>query len=258
MAYKLLILLFILLSVGHIYPEEMCVSCHINKIHYKSKGLCTLCHLGNAYTTRMDLAHKNILNGDYAYFLIKDNWKVFKGNDLIEKAACRRCHTIGNEGNNIAANLNESTREKDIKMLNDAIKNPFLFMPQYNFSKKQIVYILNALFNNAFYSNGSNKGYTILHFNRGIKGKNIFDEKCGMCHKMISKKSGPLGSGSRGPNLSGLFTYEFNPITEVKKWNEKKLREWIKNPRGIKKNALMPPIILKEEEIKEIIKTFNE
>ena len=258
MAYKILILLFIILTVGNIYPEEMCVSCHINQTHYQSKGVCTLCHLGNAYTTRMDLAHRNILNGDYALFLIKDSWKVFKGNNLIEKAACRRCHIIGDKGNTLATNLNKSTREKDIKTLKGAIERPFLFMPQFYFSEIQITYILNALLNNAFYSKAGNEGYTIVHFSKNVKDKNKFDEKCGMCHRMISKNNGPLGTGNRGPNLSGLFTYEFNTIKEVEEWNEKKLRKWIENPRSIKKNALMPPIILKVEEIKEILKSFNE
>jgi len=76
------------------------------------KATCTLCHFGDGNTSRIDLAHKNILNRNYAYFLMKDSWQVFKGNYLITNAACRRCHTIGDAGNILAANLNISTQKR--------------------------------------------------------------------------------------------------------------------------------------------------
>jgi len=63
------------------------------------------------------------------------------------------------------------------------------------------------------------------------------------------KEKGTLGEANRGTNLSGLFTVEFSSIKEVEKWDNKTLKKWIRNPRDIKKNALMPPISLKENEI---------
>ena len=256
LANKLLIALFILFTALCASAEEMCDSCHIDKIHYKSIGLCTLCHRGNGGTSRIKLAHENILDRRYAFFLMTDNWSVFKGNLLIEVAACRRCHTIGDTGNTLAGNLNISTHEKDIKTLTDALKNPFLYMPQFNFSDEQIVYVINGLLNNAFYSKSTTEGYITVHFDRAGESENIFDKQCGKCHKVISKQRGPLGEGNRGPNLSGLFTNEFRSLQEVKKWDNKTLKKWLKNPRKIKKNALMPVIKLKSDELEDIVKIF--
>lgn len=256
LANKLLIVFFIFFTPLCAFAEEMCSTCHTDKIHYTSIGPCTLCHRGNGSTSRVTLAHENILNRKYAFFLMKDNWHVFKGNLLIKDAACRRCHTIGNSGNTLAANLNMSTQEKDIKTLTDAIKNPFLYMPQFNFTDEQIIYVINGLLNNAFYSNSTTEGYITVHFDKSGKSKNIFDRHCGKCHKVISKQTGPLGEGERAPNLSGLFTNEFRSLQEVEKWDKSTLKKWIKNPRKIKKNALMPVIKLKSDELEDIVKIF--
>lgn len=258
MAYKFLICLITLLFPFFGYTMELCIQCHTDKLHYVSRGACTLCHLGDGNTSRIDLAHNNILTSNYAFFLMKDSWQVFKGNYLIKHAACMRCHIIGDAGNILAANLNISAREKDIKTLNEAIRNPSIYMPQFNFSDKHITYIINTLLNHAFYRKKIEElGYLIVHFDRNVEEKNIFDENCGKCHKIILKEKGTLGEANRGPNLSGLFTDEFSSIREVKKWDEKKLKKWIRNPRDIKKNALMPPISLKENEITDVVELFK-
>jgi mono/diheme cytochrome c family protein len=256
LAYKFLIALFVIFNAQCVCAEEMCATCHADKIHYKSIGSCIVCHNGNGNTSRIKLAHENILDKRYAFFLIKDNWRVFKGNLLIKDAACKRCHTIGDSGNFLATNLNISTQEKDIKTLTNAIKNPFLYMPQFNFTKEQIVYIINGLLYNAFYNKSHTGGYITVHFDINGERKNIFTSKCGKCHKVILKQIGPLGEGERGPNLSGLFTNEYRSLQEVEGWNKKTFKKWLKNPRKIKKNALMPVIKLKSDELEDIVKIF--
>jgi cytochrome c2 len=188
---------------------------------------------------------------------LRDSFPVFKGFMLIKIGACRRCHTIGDKGNRLATNLNESIREKSIKTLIEAIKKPFYYMPQFNFSDDQIDWILNGLLDYAFYAKKINDGFVTVHFSTTKESKNIFSEKCGKCHKIILKQVGPLGDGERGPNLSGLYMEEFNSIKEVHRWDKKALKKWLKNPRVIKKGALMPVILKNDREIEEILEFFN-
>ncbi|MDY6821618.1 MAG: selenite/tellurite reduction operon c-type cytochrome lipoprotein ExtS [Deferribacterota bacterium] len=253
----LLIFFYFFILTPYLLSIEFCISCHNNINHFASKGDCTLCHRGNKYTKRKDIAHTKIIKGKFAYFLMDKSYPVFKGNTIIKNAGCRRCHTIKNKGNNIAANLDISLREKEIKEILNSIKEPNTFMPKFYFRDKEATYIINALLNGSFYGDGVKLSYLIVHFEENSIKSNPFNENCGSCHKVISKKSGPTGEGDIGPNLSGLFTKYFNNTIEIKKWNNKDLRRWIKNPRKLKDNALMPPIDINEGRVDEILEILK-
>ncbi|WP_054696500.1 hypothetical protein [Geotalea toluenoxydans] len=56
-----------------------------------------------------------------------------------------------------------------------------------------------------------------------------------------------------GPSLSGLFS-EFYPATFAGKtrWREESLKRWLKNPRKVRPNALMPPVAVTAAELEQL------
>lgn len=86
----------------------------------------------------------------------------------------------------------------------------------------------------------------------------MFVKQCGGCHKLLSKQHGGLGSGTAGPNLSGLLT-RFYPANfeEDNAWNEERLKRWLKNPRQVRGQTLMRPIPLKPEEWEQLLKIIS-
>jgi mono/diheme cytochrome c family protein len=75
------------------------------------------------------------------------------------------------------------------------------------------------------------------------KGKEVFDQKCGICHFADSdgKKIGP---GLKGISKRGTFTVNNNKVTD------ETLKTWIENG-----DSLMPPFkdVLDEQQIKDVI-----
>ena len=81
---------------------------------------------------------------------------------------------------------------------------------------------------------------------------------CGGCHRALTEKLGSLGGGGVGPNLSALFT-PFYPgrYREGEPWREQRLREWLKNPRKARPSAVMPPVVLGDNERDMIIELLT-
>jgi cytochrome c len=75
------------------------------------------------------------------------------------------------------------------------------------------------------------------------KGKEVFDQKCSICHFADSdgKKIGP---GLKGISKRGTFTVNNNKVTDAT------LKDWIENG-----DSLMPPFkeALDEQQIKDVI-----
>ena len=75
------------------------------------------------------------------------------------------------------------------------------------------------------------------------RGKQVFDEKCGVCHYADSdaKKIGP---GLKGLSKRGTFTVNPNKVTD------ESLKTWIENG-----DTLMPPFkdVLQPDQIKDVI-----
>jgi mono/diheme cytochrome c family protein len=75
------------------------------------------------------------------------------------------------------------------------------------------------------------------------KGKEVFDQKCGICHYADSdaKKIGP---GLKGLSKRGTFSVNNNKVTD------ENLKNWIENG-----DSLMPPFkdVLDEQQIKDVI-----
>lgn len=237
---------------------SQCFSCH--KPHYTDKGPCTSCHRGDDRTTRLTIAHHNFIPGRYAFFAFSTSQQVKTGQRLIDTFACRRCHTVRGRGNNFAANLDRLFWTTAPHMIEAAITSPAIYMPDFRSNERQRVALVNAL------EAGGRKAEAqpvetaqIVHFaGSSAHGQNRFEKKCGGCHKVLSKSLGGLGVGDIGPNLSGLFS-EFYPATFPKnqRWTEENLRKWLQNPREVRTNSLMRPVLLEKEELKEVIRMLR-
>jgi cytochrome c len=75
------------------------------------------------------------------------------------------------------------------------------------------------------------------------KGKDIFDQKCGICH-FADSDAKKIGPGLKGLNKRGTFTVNNNKVTD------ETLKTWIENG-----DSLMPPFkdVLDEQQIKDVI-----
>jgi cytochrome c2 len=83
-------------------------------------------------------------------------------------------------------------------------------------------------------------------------GRTVFEKECGGCHRLLGP-AGALGTGNAGPNLSGLFT-EFYPPTAPgnRRWDERALRDWLRNPRASRPHTTMPPVALGEDDLRKV------
>jgi cytochrome c2 len=92
-----------------------------------------------------------------------------------------------------------------------------------------------------------------VHFTRGASASpTVFERLCGGCHRFLGL-AGSIGTGSAGPNLSGLFT-PFYPATAPgnRPWTEKALADWLRNPRASRPQTTMPPVALDDDEIRRV------
>ncbi|HYL62076.1 MAG TPA: c-type cytochrome [Candidatus Methylomirabilis sp.] len=75
------------------------------------------------------------------------------------------------------------------------------------------------------------------------KGKEVFDEKCGVCH-FADSDARKIGPGLKGIGKRGTFTVNNNKVTDDS------LKTWIENG-----DSLMPSFkeVLDEQQIKDLI-----
>ncbi len=256
MAIKILVLIVldIILILGNSFGERLnyCISCH--RAHYLSYSRCEFCHRGISKTKRKQIAHYRLIPGDYAYFRLKESDFFKKGCMLVSKLGCRRCHMILAKGNNLATSLDQLPKNIEVKELTKNLTSPPEFMPYFSLTNYQIKCIINVIFNGIFECNRSDENFWVIHFDSS-SNVNEFVKYCGSCHKVISKRYGPLGKGCVGPNLSGLFLNFF--YSERGGWNQDKLIQWIKNPKTIDKSSLMPPISISDNSVSDIIKILS-
>lgn len=255
----LTILLGLLWSTGPYFYKghKGCVECHIP--HLETDGTCADCHRGDSRTHRTNIAHYRLIPGEYACFTLPDNSVVKNGYLLIKKSECRRCHRTGQKGNTLATDLDSSLNGTLPEALADAIKNPGIFMPNFYFPEAAITRLVNAILaSSAVYALDSSEPARIIHFeeNREDNG-NIFNNRCGSCHRILTIRFGGLGQGNIGPNLSGLFSkFYYQNFKDGNSWDSIGLEQWLKNPRKIRSNTQMPPVHLDHDEFVNLVNMF--
>ncbi len=250
------VLAILLLSAATVWADPpLCLGCH--EAHYTEEFECVSCHGGRPDTSRKDIAHYRLIEGRYSYFLL-DSYEVSRGGDIIEELRCRRCHIAGGKGNTLASSLDSTIKRLTAASIDDNITVPNDQMPQFNLLSRDSVYLVNALLS---YANKiENKSMTEVAQLSDTKGADLFNGKCGGCHRLLSNK-GALGLHTLAPFLSGLYSEYYPPLEtggKTLKWDEKLLSDWISNPRKVKPDTIMPVIKLTDKEKSEIIELFGE
>ncbi len=236
-----------------------CLVCH--PIHYSQQGTCVSCHRGFAGTRRINIAHDGLIAGRFSAFALSDSKITEQGIELLKQYACRRCHISQDKGNRLAANLDLSQQQRTPEELDESIRNPVLFMPQFHFYQRQRVALINALlFGGRQVKIPEQEQPQVVHFEGETTTREFaFEKHCGKCHRVLSERFGGLGDSLTGPNLSGLFS-EFYPRSygpDQQPWTPENLKKWIKNPRSVSKFARMPPVQVNDADMERIIEELQ-
>lgn len=233
-----------------------CLRCH--PVHYADKGSCTSCHGGNDKTDRKQVAHDRLIAGKYAWSRIPGSLPVEQGKKLLDTFACRRCHTVGKKGNKLAGNLDTVPLVRQPEEMAEALCKPVQQMPDFKLREEDVTRLVTAILAGTAAPRGKEPP-VVVHFSRAPKKEDLFEKKCGGCHRMLTSRRGGVGTGQVGPNLSGLLI-GFYPRTfrDESRWTAAHLKEWVGNPRKVRRLTTMQPVILNEAEWGEIRKMFEE
>jgi mono/diheme cytochrome c family protein len=233
--------------------EEGCRSCH--EAHYIREGACQDCHRGDPGASRQALAHERLLTGRAAEHWLSDGDGLREGRRLVEALACRRCHTIAGKGNRLATSLDAIVWSREQTALVTSIRDPVENMPQFGLDEAQAEAIVASLLRSR--SEEQPRDTYRVHFTRG-PGPGVFEKECGGCHRLLGP-AGPVGTGTAGPNLSGLFT-PFYPRTAPggRAWTREALAAWLRNPRATRPQTTMPPVALHEADLSKVAAELGE
>jgi len=208
----------------------------------------------------MHIAHYQLIQGEYACFTLPENSVVRDGRRLIDTFGCRRCHKTGHQGNRLASDLDASLDKTPPEALALAIEHPAIFMPNFYFQEADVTRLVNSILDSsAVYASTSGENGRVIHFEEDIDDSdNIFNNRCGSCHRVLTRQLGGLGQGDIGPNLSGIFSrFYFKNFKDGKSWNSKRLKRWLKNPRDIRINTQMPPVNLKQDKFYSLLQILS-
>ena len=231
----------------------MCLTCHPS--HYAGHGACTACHRGNPDSDRRNIAHQGLINGRFARFTLGDVAEVREGKRQMEQFACRRCHVSGGRGNRLATDLDMAACRKTPQELVASIRTPGQAMPDFRLPEERLINVVTTILANAqSQKQGSREQPFVVHFDTTENGKkDIFTRKCGSCHRALTQRLGAVGSGTNGPNLSGLLSPFYPKSYDTgEAWTRKRLARWLKNPRVVRQWALMQPVAVTDREFEEL------
>lgn len=251
-AFLTALAVFLLLCCGSARAADSCLGCHRAQYrsHYRELGSCVGCHHGDPRSDRLRVAHHGLVAARFSWSGVPGSVPVARGNRLLETFACRRCHNTAGCGNRLASNLDLLPAGTTPENLFASIDAPALQMPDFKLEQGAITDLVNALLAGARGTAKSGKERPlVVHFETAGRGENVFEKKCGPCHKMLTATLGGVGRGTIGPNLSGLFS-EFYPRTAagLKRWDPRALEKWLENPRQSRPVTQMRPVLLQKEE----------
>lgn len=238
--------------------QVRCLTCH--PPHYAEQGGCVTCHRGNPFSSRQTLAHTGLIRARYAVFGNPLDTSVIRGKQLADLAACKRCHNMAGRGNKLASDLDSLLQRRTPEEITTAILKPAVFMPNFHFSPADRDDLATAILAGGVRSGKAEKQPPqVVYFNdQPQQRKNIFTRQCGGCHRVLTAREGGLGSGSNGPNLSGLLSpyYAHNFPTQLP-WTADRLKRWLNNPRAIRKETLMRPVRIPGDEWQPLLDSLQ-
>lgn len=250
--------LFLLVRPEAQAGRNSCLQCH--RPHYREKGSCVGCHRGDPRSDRLRIAHHDLVPARFSWYAIPGSPPLKRGDRLLETFACRRCHTTAGKGNRLASNLDRLPAGTTPQELFDAIRQPALLMPMFRFEDRQITDLVNVLQGGAREA-GKGGGKVaaepprVVHFqDKREDMENVFEKRCGSCHRVLTRNLGGLGRGDIGPNLSGLLTGHY-PRTAPGNapWRRDALEKWLDNPREARETTSMRPVQLQRGELERLI-----
>ena len=248
-------MLLICVGSANAADRNFCLECH--PVHYGQDGDCVSCHRGFAGTPRLNIAHQGLIAAHFSGFTRPGNKVTESGHQLIKRYACRRCHVTGDRGNRLAANLDYSQVQKTPEALDESIRQPVLFMPQFHFYDQQRIALINALLDSGRQLKlPAQEQPLVVHFEgESSRRELVFEKQCGKCHRVLTSRFGGVGESLSGPNLSGLLSEFYPPSFSPDKlaWTVGNLQKWIKNPRSVRKFARMPPVDLNKQNFDRLV-----
>ena len=226
---------------------ETCGGCHAP--HRLDRGACSSCHRGEPTAERQELGHRLLLSGRAAEHGQANAPAVVEGRRLVDVLACRRCHVVGGRGNRLAANLDRAVWRREQAALARSIGAPVENMPRFAMREPQVEATIAFLLHEGDPESGE-ESYRVRFWHRRQARSSPFEEDCGGCHRAILPE-GPVGRGSVGPNLSGLFTPHY-PATAAwrQPWTRAALEKWLTNPRALRPRTTMPPVRLERGDLR--------
>jgi cytochrome c2 len=202
------------------HAAESCRTCHAP--HHLDRGPCASCHGGDPAAARKKLAHHRLITGRAAEHGLPDSPAVTEGRRRVDRLACRRCHTADSSG------LDEGQTEA------------------------VIAYLLRS----ADPKLGTTT-YRVRFSKRRAARDSVFETRCGGCHRALAAV-GPLGRGSAGPNLSGVFTKFFPPSAPGNRlWTPLTLERWLENPRVLRPRTAMRPVRLDARDFRILVEELG-
>lgn len=257
-----MLLVALLLPGGAIAGKEWCLSCH--RPHYQKQNSCTGCHRGNPRTTRQNIAHHGLIRARFAPSALGDTHPaVVKGSKLLEQFACRRCHQSGGKGNRLAVSLDTLPSQRTPEEIAEAIRLPAYGMPDFHLQQADRDRLVIAILVGSSTANRTAPPVQpplVVHFNKPLgarQAKDPFSRLCGGCHRLLHETGGVMGTGTVGPNLSGLLTEWYPKTADGKPWERDGLKKWLENPRRLRPHTLMRPVAVKPDEFEELMRILS-
>jgi len=236
--------------------QPRCLECH--SLHYGEVGTCTTCHRGDDRTEREEIAHRELIAARFASFLLPESPEVKGGAEMLDRLGCRRCHVLGGKGNAVATDLDRVLPAARPEELAEALRTPVVYMPNFHLAEEDMARAVTAVL--AFSAAAppqEGEVPVLVHFEiGGPEGEqDPFTRNCGPCHKALTATRGGLGTGSIGPNLSGLLT-EFYLLRGGDLRSPEALWKWVRNPRSVRPFARMPPVRIPREDFVGLLRTW--
>jgi cytochrome c2 len=236
---------------------ESCRTCHARRApSHLERGPCASCHGGDPFAARKELAHHHLITGRAAEHGLPNSPAVAEGRRRAESLACRRCHTVDGSGDRLATNLDRVAWRRDQGELARSIVNPVENMPRFGLDRGQAEAVIAYLLRSADPKLGT-ATYRVRFSKRAAVRDSVFESRCGGCHRTLAAAS-PLGRGSAGPNLSGVFTAFYPPTAPgARAWAPLTLEGWLANPRALRPGSAMRPVRLEARDFRILVEELG-
>ncbi len=127
-------------------------------------------------------------------------------------------------------------------------------MPDFRLDRAGIDLLLNALYAAGSRANPGGSPPQPVHFRSGAaRERDPFSVRCGPCHRALTHEGGLLGTGSIGPNLSGLLSPFYPSGPSSPPWSPRRLTAWLRNPRSVRPWSTMGPVAVTPAEQRQIV-----